>query len=173
MTWGISQFRQQISYLIYSLNKRHCISLLISDETTLARFREVVSYSVDGVIRLFRRDNPYTDQRERALEIIKMKRIPVPIDYVTFEIGKKVSEFWNDASQECAVYMIFLQSHSFFVSSTAFFSRLASEVNCSDSSCDFSVVLFSSPFLLSFCPFSFSFNPPDRYSFRYERYSPA
>jgi len=85
----LSRFRQQLDYLVFALAKRKCTSLIICDETTMERFGEVALYSVDGALRLMRRDNPYTDSRERVLEIVKMRRTPTPIDYLTFEIGKK------------------------------------------------------------------------------------
>jgi KaiC/GvpD/RAD55 family RecA-like ATPase len=53
------------------------------------KFGEVALYSVDGAIRLMKRNNPYTDSRERALEVVKMRRTPTPVDYVTFEIGEE------------------------------------------------------------------------------------
>ena len=84
----LSHFRQQLDYLVFSLNKRGCTSLFICDETTMNRFGEVALYSVDGAIRLMKRNNPYTDSRERVLEVIKMRRTPAPVDYVTFDIGK-------------------------------------------------------------------------------------
>jgi KaiC/GvpD/RAD55 family RecA-like ATPase len=36
-----------------------------------------------------KRNNPYTDSRERVLEVVKMRRTPTPVDYVTFEIGEE------------------------------------------------------------------------------------
>jgi len=86
---NLSHFRQQLDYLVYSLGKRKCTSLLICDETTMDKFGEVALYSVDGAIRLMKRNNPYTDSRERALEVVKMRRTPTPVDYVTFEIGEE------------------------------------------------------------------------------------
>lgn len=85
---GLSHFRQQLDYLVYALSKRKCTSLFICDETTMNKFGEVALYSVDGAVKLMKRNNPYTDSRERVLEVVKMRRTPTPVDYVTFEIGK-------------------------------------------------------------------------------------
>lgn len=85
----LSHFRQQLDYLVYALSYRGCTTLLICDETTMQKFGEVATYAVDGAIRLMRRDNPYTDSRERALEILKMRHTKHTIDYQLFEITDK------------------------------------------------------------------------------------
>lgn len=85
----ISQFRQQLDFLVYTLGKRKCTSLIISDETLMKDKKEVALYSVNGAIKLMKRDNPYTDSRERAMEIVKMRSMAAPIEYLVFEIGKK------------------------------------------------------------------------------------
>ncbi|MEM2979064.1 MAG: ATPase domain-containing protein, partial [Methanomassiliicoccales archaeon] len=81
-----SQFLRQINYLIYSLEKRRCTALIILDESTTQNFGECVFHPFYGIIRLFRRDNPYTDSRERAIEIVKMRGVRTPIDYILFDI---------------------------------------------------------------------------------------
>jgi KaiC/GvpD/RAD55 family RecA-like ATPase len=86
---SMSHFRQQLDYLVYALGYRGCTSLVICDETTMSKFGEVATYSVDGTIRLMRRDNPYTDSRERALEITKMRHTKHTIDYLLYEISDK------------------------------------------------------------------------------------
>jgi KaiC/GvpD/RAD55 family RecA-like ATPase len=84
----LSHFRQQLDYLIYTLGYRGCTTMIITDEATLSRFGEVASYAVDGAIRLLKRDNPYTDMRERALEIVKIRHSKHSIDYITFDIDE-------------------------------------------------------------------------------------
>ena len=83
----LSQFRQQLDFLVYSLTKRNCTSLIISDETLMKDKKDVALYSVQGAIRLMKRDNPYTDSRERAMEIVKVRSTAAPIDYLIYEIG--------------------------------------------------------------------------------------
>jgi len=83
----LSQFRQQLDFLVYSLTKRNCTSLIISDETLMKDKKDVALYSVQGAIRLIKRDNPYTDSRERAMEIVKVRSTAVPIDYLIYDIG--------------------------------------------------------------------------------------
>ncbi|MFP4170687.1 MAG: RAD55 family ATPase [Methanomassiliicoccales archaeon] len=84
----LSGFRQQLDYLVYSLEKKGVTTLIISDDTLMKDKKEVAYYSVHGAIRLMKRDNPYTDTRERALEVVKMRSTPAPIDYILFEIGR-------------------------------------------------------------------------------------
>jgi len=83
------QFRQQLDFLVYTLSKMRCTTLLISDESIMKDKKEVALYSVHGAIKLMKRDNPYTDTRERVLEIVKMRSMPAPIEYVMFEINKE------------------------------------------------------------------------------------
>ncbi len=84
----LSHFRQQLDYLIYTLGYRGCTTMVIADEVTISRFGEVASYAVDGAIRMLKRDNPYTDLRERALEIVKIRHSKHSIDYIIFDIGE-------------------------------------------------------------------------------------
>jgi len=84
----LSHFRQQLDYLIYTLGYRGCTTMIITDDATLSRFGEVASYAVDGAIRLLKRDNPYTDLRDRALEIVKIRHSKHSIDYVIFDIDE-------------------------------------------------------------------------------------
>ncbi|MEM0449855.1 MAG: ATPase domain-containing protein [Methanomassiliicoccales archaeon] len=86
---AISNFRQQLDYLIYALSYRGCTSILTFNERLIEKFGEVATYSFDGVIRLFKRDSLYADSRERVLEIIKMKNTRHPINYIIFEITEK------------------------------------------------------------------------------------
>lgn len=83
------RFRQQLDYLVYALGYRGCTTLVVCDETTMIRFGEVANYAVDGAIRLMKRDNPYTDSRERVMEILKMRHTKHTIDYILFDIGEK------------------------------------------------------------------------------------
>ncbi|MDD1744094.1 MAG: hypothetical protein LUO85_05660, partial [Methanomassiliicoccales archaeon] len=53
-----------------------------------SRFGEVASYAVDGAIHMLKRDNPYTDMRERALEIVKLRHSKHTINYIIFDIGE-------------------------------------------------------------------------------------
>lgn len=86
---SMSHFRQQLDYLVYALSYRGCTTLLICDETTMTKFGEVATYAVDGAMRLLKRDNAYTDSKERALEILKMRHTKHTIDYQLFEITEK------------------------------------------------------------------------------------
>jgi KaiC/GvpD/RAD55 family RecA-like ATPase len=90
---SMSHFRQQLDYLVYALSYRGCTTLLICDETTMVKFGEVATYAVDGAIRLMKRDNAYTDSRERAMEILKMRHTKHSIDYKLFEITDKGISF--------------------------------------------------------------------------------
>ncbi len=84
----LSHFRQQLDYLVYTLGYRGCTTMVITDEVTISRFGEVAPYAVDGSIRMLKRDNPYTDLRERALEIVKIRHSKHSIDYIIFNIGE-------------------------------------------------------------------------------------
>ena len=96
MEMTLSHFRQQLDYLVYTLGYRGCTTMIIADEAMVSRFGEVASYAVDGAIRILKRDNPYTDLRERALEIIKIRHSKHTIDYIIFDIGDNGIQIEND-----------------------------------------------------------------------------
>lgn len=85
----LSQFRQQMDYLVYALGYRGTTTVIVCDETTMQKFGEVATYTVDGAIKMMKRDNPYTDSRERAMEVLKMRHTKHTIDYILFEITDK------------------------------------------------------------------------------------
>jgi len=81
-------FRQQLDYLVYALGYRGCTTMVVCDEATMVRFGEVANYAVDGAIKLMKRDNPYTDSRERVMEVLKMRHTKHTIDYILYDIGE-------------------------------------------------------------------------------------
>lgn len=84
----LSHFRQQLDYLVYTLGYRGCTTMIITDDATASRFGEIASYAVDGAIHMLKRDNPYTDLRERALEIVKLRHSKHTINYIIFDIAE-------------------------------------------------------------------------------------
>jgi len=89
LSMDAGHFRQQIDYLVYALGYRGCTTMVVCDEATMVRFGEVANYAVDGAIKLMKRDNPYTDSRERVMEVLKMRHTRHTIDYILFDIGEK------------------------------------------------------------------------------------
>jgi len=82
-------FRQQLEYLLSALALRGVTSMIVIDESTLLKFGEVAESVFDGVVKLGKRDNPFTDNRERVLEISKMRNTEHPINYLKFRISPK------------------------------------------------------------------------------------
>jgi len=86
---SIHQFREQMDLLVYKLNQRGCTTLIMCDDAVGEQYKDVAMYSSYGAIWLFRRENPFTNRRERLMEIRKMRNTMVPTDYLRFEITDK------------------------------------------------------------------------------------
>ncbi|MFQ6054932.1 MAG: ATPase domain-containing protein [Methanosarcinales archaeon] len=83
---SVEQIRDQLDTLIFRLCELGCTSILICDEATGKITNDIAMYSVYGAIKLLRRDNPYTGERERVIDIIKMRSTKTPIDYILYDI---------------------------------------------------------------------------------------
>jgi len=83
----IKKFREQIDFFTYELGSRGITTLMICDNAIGEAHRDVATYSVFGAIWLSKRNNPYTDVRERVMEIVKVRDHSVPIDYIMFDIA--------------------------------------------------------------------------------------
>lgn len=83
----IEKFREQMDLLVYLLSKKDCTSLIICDDAVGDQYNNIAMYSTYGAIWLFRRENPYTNRRERLIDIRKMRSTQVPLDYLPFEIS--------------------------------------------------------------------------------------
>ncbi len=83
----IEKFREQLDLLVYMLTKKGCTSLIICDDAVGEQYNNIAMYSTYGAIWMFRRENAYTNRRERLIEIRKMRSTEVPLDYLPFEIS--------------------------------------------------------------------------------------
>lgn len=83
----VERFREQLDLLVFMLAKKGCTSLIICDDAVGEQYNNVAMYSTYGAIWLFRRENPYTNRRERLIDIRKMRSTEVPLDYLPFEIS--------------------------------------------------------------------------------------
>lgn len=96
----VERFREQLDLLVYMLSKKECTSLVICDDAVGEQYNNVAMYSTYGAIWLFRRENPYTNRRERLIDIRKMRSTDVPLDYLPFEISgagiKILKTSWDD-----------------------------------------------------------------------------
>ena len=89
------RFRDQMDALVYKLKQHGSTTLLVYDEDVTEDLKNSVTHSAFGVVRLFRRNNPFTDSRERAIEIVKMRSTRVPSSYIFYELtdsGMKISD---------------------------------------------------------------------------------
>ena len=83
----VEKFREQLDLLVYMLSKKGCTSLIICDDAVGTQYNNIAMYSTYGAIWMFRRENAYTNRRERLIEIRKMRSTKVPLDYLPFEIS--------------------------------------------------------------------------------------
>jgi KaiC/GvpD/RAD55 family RecA-like ATPase len=90
------EFRDRFDSLIYELKHRGITSLVILDSSTSKNFNEMALFPVYGAIRLMKRENPYTGQRERVMDIVKMRSTKTPIEFLTYIIGPDGIEIINE-----------------------------------------------------------------------------
>ena len=56
------------------------------DESSNKRTEYIAAYSVYGVIKISKEENPYTNKHERCLEIVKMRNTQIPEEPMKFKI---------------------------------------------------------------------------------------
>lgn len=83
---GPDMLRQQMDLLTYKLGEIGATSLIVCDEALGQMTNDILMYSVYGAIKLMRRENPFTNKRERVMDIIKLRATKIPLDYVKFDI---------------------------------------------------------------------------------------
>lgn len=83
---AIEDIRDQLDLLVYKLNELKCTSLLVCDEAVGKKTNDIAMYSVYGGIKLLKRENPFTNRRERVIDIVKMRNTKIPIDYILYDI---------------------------------------------------------------------------------------
>jgi KaiC/GvpD/RAD55 family RecA-like ATPase len=91
------EFRDRFDSLIYELKHMGVTSLVILDSSTFKKFNELALFSVYGAIKLMKRENPYTGQRERVMDIVKMRSTKTPIEFITYTIGQDGIEIINES----------------------------------------------------------------------------
>ena len=79
-------FKDEVDLLVYNLDDRGITAMIILDSATSNRFDDMAMYSVYGAIKLLKRDNPFTGQRERAMDIVKMRSTATPVELLSYEI---------------------------------------------------------------------------------------
>ncbi|MDP3623344.1 MAG: ATPase domain-containing protein, partial [Methanobacteriaceae archaeon] len=72
----------------------------ILDSSTSHEYNELALFSVYGAIRLMKRENPYTGQRERIMDIVKMRSTKTPIEFITYDIGSDGIEIIDKIEKE-------------------------------------------------------------------------
>lgn len=81
------EFRDRFDLLVHNLDKMGITAMVILDSITSKEFNDIALFSAYGAIQLMKRENPYTDRRERVMDIVKMRNTKTPIQLLTFEIG--------------------------------------------------------------------------------------
>ncbi len=94
------EFRDRFDHLIYELKQKKITSMIILDSSTSHEYNELALFSVYGAIRLMKRENPYTGQRERIMDIVKMRSTKTPIEFITYDIGSNGIEIIDKMEKE-------------------------------------------------------------------------
>lgn len=80
------EFRARLDLLVYQLKKRNITTLAILDSAVSREFNDNALYSSYGAIKLMKRENPYTGQRERVMDFVKMRSTKTPTQFLTYDI---------------------------------------------------------------------------------------
>lgn len=82
------EFRDQFDLMLIKLRSRGITVLMIFDSATSHKFNEAALYHAYGAIWLQRRENPFTGQRERVMDIVKIRGTRTPIQLLPYEITR-------------------------------------------------------------------------------------
>jgi KaiC/GvpD/RAD55 family RecA-like ATPase len=82
------EFRDQFDLMLMKLRSRGITVLIIFDSATSRRFNEAALYHAYGAIWLQRRENPFTGQRERVMDIVKIRGTRTPIQLLPYVITR-------------------------------------------------------------------------------------
>jgi KaiC/GvpD/RAD55 family RecA-like ATPase len=85
----IGTFREQMDLLVHAIRGRSMTGLIVCDETLNDRYNNVAQHSVHGAIHMFKRENPFTGNVERLMNVVKMRGTSTPMGYVRYTIGGK------------------------------------------------------------------------------------
>jgi len=96
-TISLDEFRSQFDALDHLLSKKNYSIIYIMDESSNKRTEYIAAYSVYGVIKMSKMENPYTNKHDRILEIVKMRNTQIPEEPMKFKIqpGKGI-DFISD-----------------------------------------------------------------------------
>lgn len=93
------EFRDRLNLLIYELKKRNITALIILDSATSEEFKGIALFSVYGAFKLMKRENPYTGQRERVMDIVKMRSTRTPTQFIKYEINSDGINIISDVEE--------------------------------------------------------------------------
>lgn len=85
----IKDLRNTIDTINRILIDRGCTTIFIMDEAAYELTHRLAEYSVYGSIKLMVKENPYTNKRERYLDIPKMRGTDISLELHTFNITPK------------------------------------------------------------------------------------
>jgi KaiC/GvpD/RAD55 family RecA-like ATPase len=82
------EFMDQFDLLVTRLRSRGITALIVIDSATSRRYNEAALYHAYGAISMQRRENPFTGQRERVMDIVKIRNTRTPIQLLPYEITR-------------------------------------------------------------------------------------
>ncbi len=94
------EFRDRLDLLVYELKKRDITAVIILDSATSEEFNGIALFSVYGAFKLMKRENPYTGQRERVMDIVKMRSTKTPTQFITYEINSEGINITSGVEQD-------------------------------------------------------------------------
>lgn len=86
LNMSTNEFRAQFDSLIHCLTKKKITTMVIMDLSSDEHTGGVAAYSAYGVIKTSKIDNPYTNARERFIELLKIRNTKTPLNPIRFDI---------------------------------------------------------------------------------------
>jgi len=82
------EFKERFDLFVHKLKAMGLTALIIIDSATSAAYNDLALFSAYGALKLLKRENPYTGQRERVIDIVKMRNTKVPLQLLVFKMGR-------------------------------------------------------------------------------------
>ena len=83
------EFKDRFDVLVHKIREKHLTALIIIDSVTSETHNDLALFSAYGALNLIKRENAYTGQRERVIDIIKMRNTKVPLQPLVYEIDRQ------------------------------------------------------------------------------------
>jgi len=83
---SVTEFKGRFDLLVHSLHRRDLNTLIVLDSAISTTYNDLALFSAYGALRLSKHDNPFTGQRERVMDVVKMRNTRTQLQPLVFKI---------------------------------------------------------------------------------------